>query len=193
MVGRCAKLRESYWTFYTIKKNVFVCIKCTHTAQKHGRENGGEAINSDGKEWINQTKLGNALWHSNIASRTQYFSSEYKRKRYEIQDCEDYQPCRMFLKEELAVTTMMDTRTTKAVEFIAKFKINQHDPILTKKKSISSKIVKAFPNKEIIKQFFVLNEKIDFYLPRHRSWWTCSFRLKWRRQNKKTKAIRRTS
>ena len=75
----------------------------------------------------------------------------------------------MFLKEELAITTMMDTRTTKAVEFIAKFKINQHDPILTKKKSISSKIVKSFPNKEIIKQFFVLNEKIDFYLPRHRS------------------------
>ena len=75
----------------------------------------------------------------------------------------------MFLKEELAVTTMMDTRTTKAVEFIAKFKINQHEPTLTKEKSISSKIVKAFPNKEIIKQFFVLNEKIDFYLPRHRS------------------------
>ena len=74
----------------------------------------------------------------------------------------------MFLKEELAVTIMMDTRTLKAVEFIAKFKINQHDPILTKEKSISSKIVKAFPNKEIIKQFFVLNKKIDFYLPRHK-------------------------
>ena len=75
----------------------------------------------------------------------------------------------MFLKEELAVTIMMDTRTLKAVEFIAKFKINQHDPILTKEKSISSKIVKAFPNKEIIKQFFVLNKKTDFYLPRHKS------------------------
>ena len=54
----------------------------------------------------------------------------------------------MFLKEELAVTTMMDARTTKAVEFIAKFKINQHDPILTKEISISSKVVKAFPKKK---------------------------------------------
>ena len=43
---------------------------------------------------------------------------------------------------------MMDTRTTKAVEFRAKFKINQHDLILTKEQSIGSKIVKAFPNKK---------------------------------------------
>ena len=47
-----------------------------------------EAINYDGEKWINQTQLGNALAHSNIASRTPYYSSEYKRKRYEIQDCE---------------------------------------------------------------------------------------------------------
>ena len=87
---------------------------------------------------------------------------------YEIQDCEDYQPCRMFLKEELAVTIMMDTRTTKAVEFRGKCKINQHDPILTKEQSIGSKIVKAFPNEKIKEQFFVLNEKIDFYFPRHK-------------------------
>ena len=61
----------------------------------------------------------------------------------------------------------MDTITTNAVEFRAKFKINQHDSILTKEQSICSKIVKAFPNEKIKKQFFVLNEKIDFYFPRH--------------------------
>ena len=43
---------------------------------------------------------------------------------------------RMFLKEELAVTIMMDTSTTKAVKFGAKFKINHHDPILTKEQWI---------------------------------------------------------
>ena len=95
----------------------------------------------------------------------------------------------MFLKEELAVTIIMDTRTTKAVEFKAKLKINQHDPILTKEQSTDLKIVKAFPNKKIketkgqsiglkivkafsnkkIKEkFFVLNEKIEFYFPRHK-------------------------
>ena len=70
----------------------------------------------------------------------------------------------MFLKEELAVTIMMDTRTTKAVEFRGKCKINQHDPILTKEQSIGSKIVKAFPSEKP----FALNEKIDFYFQRHK-------------------------
>ena len=88
---------------------------------KTWKKNSVEAINYDRKKWINQTQLGNALGHSNIASRTQYYSSEYKRKSYEIQDCEDYQPCRMFLKEELTVAITMDTRTTKVVEFRAKF------------------------------------------------------------------------
>ena len=100
-------------------------------------------------------QLGNALVHSNIASRIQFYSSKYKRKRHEIEDCEDYQPCRITLKEELAVTTMMDRRTTKAVEFRAKFKINQFDPILTKEKLIGSKIVKAFPNEKIKELFFL--------------------------------------
>ena len=74
----------------------------------------------------------------------------------------------MFLKEELVVTIMMDTKTTEAVKFRAKFKTNQHDPILTKEQSIGSKIVKAFPNENIKEQFLVLNEKDGFYFPRHK-------------------------
>ena len=127
------------------------------------KKNGVEAIDYDIKKLINQTQLGNALEHSNVASRTQYYSSKCKRKMYEIQECEDYQPCRMFLKEELAVTIMMDTITTKAVECRDKFEVNQDDPILTKEQSIGSKMVKAFPNKKIIEQFFVLNKKRFFF------------------------------
>ena len=73
----------------------------------------------------------------------------------------------MFLKEELII--MIDTRRTKPDEFRAKLKTDQRDPVLTKEQSIGSKIVKAFPKVKIIKQFFVLNEKIDFYLARHMS------------------------
>ena len=51
---------------------------------------------------------------------------------------------------------------------IVKFKINQHDPILTKEQSIGSKTVKAFPNENIKKQFLVLNEKNGFHFPRRK-------------------------
>ena len=69
-----------------------------HTCSIKTWKNSVEAINYNGKKWINQTQLGNALGHSNIASRTQYYSSEYKRKSYQKQYCEDYLPWRMFLK-----------------------------------------------------------------------------------------------
>ena len=71
----------------------------------------------------------------------------------------------MFLKE-LAVTIMMHTITIKAVEFRAKFTINQHDP--TKEQSIGSKVVETYPNEKKKEQLFVLNEKTDFYFPRHK-------------------------
>ena len=68
----------------------------------------------------------------------------------------------MFLKQKLAVIIMMNIRTTKTVEFRIKFKINQHDPILTIDESIGSKIVKAFSNEKAIEQFFVWMKKLTF-------------------------------
>ena len=60
----------------------------------------------------------------------------------------------------------MGTRTKAPVKIRAKLGINQHDPILTKEQSIGSKIMKVLPGEEIIKQYFILNERIDFYLPK---------------------------
>ena len=95
------------------QKNSFLSMHKMYTYSiKTWKKNDVEAINYEGKKWINRTQLGNALGYSNIAPRTQYYSSKFKRKRYETQDCEDYEPCRMFLKEELAVTIIMDTRKT---------------------------------------------------------------------------------
>ena len=62
----------------------------------------------------------------------------------------------MFLQEELTVTIILGTRTTKAVEFRAKFKINQLDPKLTKEQSIGSKIVKAISKQKKIKEQFLV-------------------------------------
>ena len=58
----------------------------------------------------------------------------------------------------------MGSRTTAAITFRAKLGINRHDPMLTKEQSIGLKIMKVFSEEEIIEQYFVLNERIDFYL-----------------------------
>ena len=54
----------------------FVCMYKMYTwSIKTWEKNGVEEINYDSKKWINQTQLGNAFDHSNIASRIQYYSS----------------------------------------------------------------------------------------------------------------------
>ena len=58
----------------------------------------------------------------------------------------------------------MGSRTTAAITFRAKLGINRHDPMLTKEQSIGLKIMKVFSEEEIIEQYFVLNQRIDFYL-----------------------------
>ena len=40
---------------------------------------------------------------TNIADRTQYDSSKFKKMRWKIQRCDKHQPCRMFIENTLAV------------------------------------------------------------------------------------------
>ena len=60
----------------------------------------------------------------------------------------------------------MDSRTTAAITFRTKLGINRHDPMLTKEQSIGLEIMDVFSEEEIIEQYFVSNERIDFYLRR---------------------------
>ena len=56
-----------------------------------------------GEIWINKKNLEKKLDIANIADRIQYYSSEFKKMKSEIQECGKYQPCRIFIKYTLAV------------------------------------------------------------------------------------------
>ena len=60
------------------------------------------------------------------------FTQTNLKKRCEIQDCEDFQPCRKFIAEELAVHLIIDIKTVKAAELKIKLGFNQVDPIMSK-------------------------------------------------------------
>ena len=45
----------------------------------------------------------------------------FKKRRYEIQDCEDFQPCRKFIADELAVHLIIDMKTVNAGELKIRF------------------------------------------------------------------------
>ena len=69
---------------------------------------------------------------ANIADRTQYYSSEFKKMRCEIQECGKYQPCRIFIKNTLAVEITMSSVKTQAAIFRDGFGVNQHDIAILK-------------------------------------------------------------
>ena len=53
---------------------------------------------------INEKHFETALGYENlVGSKTQFYSHEFKKRRHEIQDCEDSQPCRKCIAEELAI------------------------------------------------------------------------------------------
>ena len=90
-----------------------------------------------------------------VGNKTQYYSDEFKKRRYEIQNCEDFQPCRKFIAEELAVHLIINIKTVKSAEPKIKLGFNQLNSIMTKQQSIGLSIRKTFPNAEIIEYFYV--------------------------------------
>ena len=62
------------------------------------KKNDVEVIEYGIEIWINQKHLEKKLDIVNIADRTQYYSSEFKKMRWKIQECGKYQPREFLLK-----------------------------------------------------------------------------------------------
>ena len=103
------------------------------------------------EKWINEKHIEAALGYKNlVGNKTQYCSDKFKERRHEIQDCEDFQPCRKYIAEELGIPLITKIKTVKAAELKTIFGFNQLDPIITKQQSIGLRIRKTFPIEEII-------------------------------------------
>ena len=89
-------------------------------------KNGVEAIEYGGEIWINQGHLQEKLDIANIADRTQYYSSEFKKMGCEIQECGKYQPRRIFIENTLAVEITMSSVKTQAAIFRDGFGVKQN-------------------------------------------------------------------
>ena len=142
----------------------------THSI-KTWRKIGAEAIKYNDKKWISEKHLETALGYKNlVGNKTQYYSDEFKKRRYEIHNCEDFQPCRKFIAEELVIHLIIDIKTVKEAELKIKLGFNQLDPIMTKQQSIGLSTRKTFSNEEIIEDFYIkkFDYMIYFYLPKRK-------------------------
>ena len=86
--------------------------------------NAVEVIVFNGKKWLNEANIKDRLKHSNLPAVTLQCSSELRKQRQELQDCDNYQPFRRFLEEDFAMQIIMDCRITPAVNFKTKLGFN---------------------------------------------------------------------
>ena len=75
--------------------------------------------------------------------------------RCKIQECGKYQPCRIFIKNTLAVEITMSAVKTQAAIFKRKFGVKQHK-VLHKQQSLGLRLKKLFPSEDIIDEDFAL-------------------------------------
>ena len=74
-------------------------------------------------------------------------SDECKKVRCEIQECNKYQPCRMFIENALAVDITMSSVKIQAAIFKSKFGVKQHDKVLRKQQSLGLRLKNYFQMK----------------------------------------------
>ena len=132
-----------------------------------GKNNGIEVITVNNVKWLNEKHLENNLGHSNLSMLTLKYEDCFKKQRCELIDSK-YQPCRRFIREDLAIQLIMDRKTISTIYFKNKLGFNSQDPIMTQEQSILTKIKDSFSTEKIIFQHFVLGYRIDAYFSKHK-------------------------
>ena len=126
------------------------------------KKNNVKPIEHGGEISINQGHLQKKLDIANIADRTQYYSSEFKKMKYEIQKCGKYQPCRVFIDNTLTVEITMSSVKTQAAIFREKFGVKQHDKVLRQQQSLVLRLKKLLPRENITEEYLTLHYRTDF-------------------------------
>ena len=112
---------------------------------------------------FNEKHIDEGLDHENLQVATIKYLSDQRKHRYELFDEPKKQPNRTFIDEELAIKIVMDSITTLAHKFRAKLGLKEYDVILTKERSVLTKMKSSFKRENMQTQYSFLGYKIDLY------------------------------
>ena len=73
----------------------------------------------------------------------------------------------MFIENASAVDIKMSSVEKQAAIFKSKFGVKQHDKVLRKQQSLGLRLIKLFPNEDIIEEYSALNYRTDFTFKKH--------------------------
>ena len=119
-------------------------------------KNGVEVVIFEDKRWLNEKHIEIELGHSNLARITLKYPKYLRKERKEFQNCGPYQPCRRFLRKDFGIIIIMDSRTTRAVDFKMRLGFKQYNPIMTQEQSVLTKLDTFFKKEDKLFQNSVL-------------------------------------
>ena len=82
-------------------------------------ENNDTEVIVDGIDtyWLNEKHIEEKLGHKNLPAIKNKYDPVYKKYRYELLDKPKNQPNRRFLRSDLALKVIMDSRTDESCNF----------------------------------------------------------------------------
>ena len=110
-----------------------------------------------------ESNIEDKLDHKNLPVTSIKYLSDYRKRRYELEQGPKKQPIRIIIHEELATKVIMDCRTTVAHKFRARLAFKQNDVILTKEQSVVAKIKGSFEGQNMQTQYSMLGYRVDLY------------------------------
>ena len=128
-------------------------------------KNGVEGITVDNVKWLNETNIEELLGRATFRNTSiQYHPSLRKQRQHLIKDWIK-QPCRRFVREDLAIQLIMDSRTVSSVDSLG---FKNQDPIMTQEQSVLAKIKEIFSTDKIRFQNSCLGYRIHAYFLKYK-------------------------
>ena len=153
------------------KQNIFfLCIYIMVNITKEKYENNGIEVITDNffTLRLNERHLQKQLGYKNLPTVTNKYDQEYKKRRYELIFEPTKQSNRRFIRNDLALKTIMDCRTDESCNLKRNLGFTLHYVINTEEQTVINSIKDAFEVENMQTQYTVLDYRTDLYFHKYK-------------------------
>ena len=128
--------------------------------ERNGRKT---IVDNDGILWLKEKYIEEGLDYKNLQEITRKYNSNHRKLTYELLGEPKTQCYIIFIDEKLPVKVIMNCRMTSAYKVRTRLGFKQYDVILTKEKSVLTKILSSFEGENMQTRYNILGYRIDLY------------------------------
>ena len=125
-------------------------------------------VHDIGTLWLNEKHIEEKLGHKNLSVITNKYDQVYKKHRYKLLNKPKKQRNRRFIRSDLALKVIINSRTDESCNLKKNLGFILHDVINTKEQTVLESIKDAFEGAHMQTQYNVLGYRIDLYFHKHK-------------------------